>query len=154
MLTYYFGEQWIDTCCIDKRSSAELSEAINSMYRWYSRAEICYAYLADVTWPCGSKLHNKTTVDEGLPSNFLSSRWFSRGWTLQELIAPPALAFYSKEWSRIGNRKTLRDTIAKLTGITARALDGNLDGISVAQKMSVSYWFWSDIYIYPAFYIM
>lgn len=60
---------WVDTCCIDKTSSAELSEAINSMYSWYQAAEVCYAYLADV------------------PSNntFSCSRWFTRGWTLQEL---------------------------------------------------------------------
>jgi hypothetical protein len=136
------GGQWIDTCCIEKRDSAELSEAINSMYRWYTEAQICYAYLEDVTWPSGSKLDNKT-VDQGLPPSFLSSKWFARGWTLQELIAPPAVAFYSSEWSRIGNRETLRSTIVKLTGITDRALDGNLGGISVAQKMSVSYYYWS-----------
>jgi hypothetical protein len=63
---------WIDTCCIDKSSSAELSEAINSMYRWYQWAKVCYAYLVDV--------QNPNQLEE--------SKWFTRGWTLQELIAP------------------------------------------------------------------
>src|ERR1700736_2831968 len=80
-----FDYVWIDTCCIDKTSSAELSEAINSMYRWYEEAEECYAYLADV------------------PSkSFPDSRWFSRGWTLQELIAPLRVTFLDAEWVKLG----------------------------------------------------
>ncbi|KAI0913838.1 HET-domain-containing protein [Ustulina deusta] len=126
---------WIDTCCIDKRSSAELSEAINSMYCWYTKAQVCYAYLGDVTWPSGSKLDN-TTMDQGLPPSFLSSRWFSRGWTLQELIAPPVVIFYSSEWSEIGSRKALRNTLMELTGISYDAFEGFVDRCSVAQKMS------------------
>src|SRR5271155_2971591 len=70
---------WVDTCCIDKSSSAELSEAINSMYRWYQNAQICYAYLADVI---------VAEKPRGRGSAFERSRWFTRGWTLQELIAP------------------------------------------------------------------
>ncbi|KAI0418623.1 heterokaryon incompatibility protein-domain-containing protein [Xylaria grammica] len=130
-----FEYVWIDTCCIDKRSSAELSEAINSMYRWYKEAKICYTYLEDVSWPAGSRL-DRARPNEGLPSSFLTSRWFSRGWTLQELIAPRTLVFYSKEWSSIGSRHSLQDTIVKITGISAQAFGCNLDGISVAEKMS------------------
>ncbi|KAI0424157.1 HET-domain-containing protein [Xylaria sp. FL1042] len=126
---------WIDACCIDKRSSAELSESINSMYRWYKEAQICYAYLEDVTWSFGSQLDD-TTVNQGLPDSFLSSRWFSRGWTLQELISPPVLVFYSSEWSEIGSKNTLRNTITKITGIPRDALEGFSGGYSVAQKMS------------------
>ncbi len=77
---------WIDTCCIDKSSSAELSEAINSMYRWYSISCVCYAFLSDV---------------EGL-EELEHSRWFTRGWTLQELIAPLRVEFYTKNWTFIG----------------------------------------------------
>jgi hypothetical protein len=86
---------WIDTCCIDKRSSAELSEAINSMWKWYQKSEVCYAYLADVS-----------IVDFG-PSEeendvLSNSRWFTRGWTLQELIAPLTVEFLGQDWSVIG----------------------------------------------------
>ncbi|KAI1131030.1 HET-domain-containing protein [Nemania abortiva] len=80
---------WVDTCCIDKRSSAELSEAINSMFRWYGQAEICYVYLEDV--PSGEDL-------EKPDSAFRKSRWFTRGWTLQELIAPKRLVFFDATW--------------------------------------------------------
>ncbi|KAM0420630.1 hypothetical protein ACHAPT_011546 [Fusarium lateritium] len=79
---------WIDTCCIDKSSSAELSEAINSMYQWYRDSVICYAYLEDVT----DTLPAKGTSSKG----FAESRWFTRGWTLQELIAPRAVEFYTR----------------------------------------------------------
>ncbi len=73
---------WIDTCCIDKSSSAELSEATNSMYSWYEESEICFAYLEDIP-----SAQSSTT---GLGH----SRWFIRGWTLQELIAPANINFY------------------------------------------------------------
>ena len=71
---------WIDTCCIDKTSSAELSEAINSMYRWYGNARICYAYLADVD--------SAEESESSLMNRIEQCRWFTRGWTLQEVIAP------------------------------------------------------------------
>lgn len=86
---------WIDTCCIDKRSSAELTEAINSMYRYYKSARRCYVYLADV--------HPSTTVDQ-LNEALLSSQWFTRGWTLQELIAPPTCCFFASDWSLLGHK--------------------------------------------------
>ncbi|GAW10854.1 hypothetical protein ANO14919_001890 [Xylariales sp. No.14919] len=105
------------------------------MYRWYKEAKICYTYLEDVSWPAGSRL-DRARPNEGLPSSFLTSRWFSRGWTLQELIAPRTLVFYSKEWSSIGSRHSLQDTIVKITGISAQAFGCNLDGFSVAEKMS------------------
>jgi hypothetical protein len=83
---------WIDTCCIDKTSSAELSEAINSMYQWYRDSQICYAYLEDVR-----------LVYAGIAGKDLKeSRWFTRGWTLQELIAPSIVEFYDTDVSIIG----------------------------------------------------
>jgi hypothetical protein len=91
---------WIDTCCIDKRSSAELSEAINSMYNWYWDAEVCYAYLSDV--PIKS---------------FVESVWFTRGWTLQELLAPAVVEFYSQDWKRLGTKLGLVDDVHCATGI-------------------------------------
>ncbi|KAK1755417.1 HET-domain-containing protein [Echria macrotheca] len=86
---------WVDTCCIDKTSSAELSEAINSMYMWYYRSSICYAYLVDVD--------SHPPVEDDA-SQFMRSRWFTRGWTLQELIAPRQVTFHAKDWKRIGEK--------------------------------------------------
>ncbi|KAI4958412.1 hypothetical protein J4E86_004012 [Alternaria arbusti] len=83
---------WVDTCCIDKTSSAELSEAINSMYRWYENSEVCYAYLRDV--PSGADVYAQGSA-------FRKSRWFTRGWTLQELLAPRRIEFYDTDWTPI-----------------------------------------------------
>lgn len=115
---------WVDSCCIDKTSSAELSEAINSMFRWYRDAGICYAYLSDVSGPL-EKANNKDA--------FRFSKWFTRGWTLQELLAPDDLTFFDMNWQEIGTKEGLRDTIARVTGI--RHLF-NFEDASVAQKMS------------------
>lgn len=104
------GQQyiWIDTCCIDKRSSSELSEAINSMYRWYQDARTCYAYLADVPY-------EDDIADPA--SRFRKSRWFTRGWTLQELIAPQRVAFLSQDWKFIYTRSALSKEISEITTI-------------------------------------
>jgi hypothetical protein len=99
---------WVDTCCIDKQSSAELSEAINSMFRWYQNAEICYAYLADV--PAEDDLLLEAPA-------FSRSRWFTRGWTLQELLAPEIVVFYASNWSWIATRNELSSQIELISGI-------------------------------------
>jgi hypothetical protein len=91
---------WIDPCCIDKTSSAELSEAINSMYAWYAGSWICYAYLKDVPAPRSPE----SPLDE---SKFRVARWFTRGWCLQELIAPSRVEFYAKDWTEIGTKLSL-----------------------------------------------
>ena len=122
---------WVDTCCIDKRSSAELSEAINSMYRWYENAKVCYAYLHDVPDPWFP-----TASDNG---NFMGwPEWFSRGWTLQELIAPSNVQFLNKNWQSIGDKRTLAPTLRKITGIPEHILMHGLCGNRpcVAQIMS------------------
>lgn len=113
---------WIDTCCIDKSSSAELSEAINSMFAWYKAANICYAYLSDVT----SKVELK------------NSRWWQRGWTLQELSAPRELTFFDSKWVSIGQKKHLDIEISHITGIDPNIINGTLplDAFSIAQRMS------------------
>ncbi|KAI0868684.1 heterokaryon incompatibility protein-domain-containing protein [Hypoxylon argillaceum] len=87
-----FEYVWIDTCCIDKRSSSELSEAINSMYRWYQEARVCYAYLEDVY---------NVDQDDANHTKLKSSRWFTRGWTLQELIAPQIVWASKRKATRI-----------------------------------------------------
>jgi hypothetical protein len=123
-----FDYIWIDTCCIDKASSAELSEAINSMYRWYREAQVCYAYLADV--PSGENLQNSD-------SPFAKSRWFTRGWTLQELIAPSSLVFYGIDWHEIGTKMSLQKLVSAITGIPISVLKfGDIENFSVAQRMS------------------
>ncbi|KAI6118346.1 heterokaryon incompatibility protein-domain-containing protein [Pisolithus sp. B1] len=104
---------WIDTCCIDKRSSAELSEAINSMYRWYHNAQICYVYLNDVDESALPTSQNfiRFGGSNGWPE------WFSRGWTLQELIAPTELEFFNKSWVSIGTKQDLTSTLEDITRI-------------------------------------
>ncbi len=92
---------WIDTCCIDKSSSAELSEAINSMFQWYQQSEVCYAYLSDVIIQPGTKAiidqgNGITDLHQDVKNAFAESRWFSRGWTLQELIGPQEVRFYAE----------------------------------------------------------
>ena len=107
-----YSYMWIDTNCIDKSSSAELTEAINSMFAWYSKADVCYAYLSDVP----------TFKPLSYSKEFRQSRWFKRGWTLQELLAPDCVVFYAADWSRIGTRSFLMRDIAEATGIGIRYL--------------------------------
>lgn len=112
---------WVDTCCIDKANNTELSEAINSMYNWYRNAAVCYVYLSDVS-------HFQ---------NLDSSRWFTRGWTLQELLAPKHMEFFGKNWVRIDTRLNLIPTISRVTGIPRRLLMLDITGgYSVAQVLS------------------
>ena len=123
-----FEYVWIDTCCIDKTSSAELSETINSMYRWYQMAQVCYAYLADVP---SSRDHHLAD------SAFARSKWFTRGWTLQELLAPAIVTFFDQNWTEIGTKSSLRDSISVITGISSNYLANHYtDEICVGQKMS------------------
>ena len=122
---------WVDTCCIDKKSSAELTEAINSMFPWYTGSEICYTYLAD--------------YDASDPDAEMSqSRWFTRGWTLQELIAPARVHFYDKSWNSIGTKDELSPQLSLITGIgqevllasKRRHLEESLNEVPIARRMS------------------
>jgi len=126
---YGFEYAWVDTCCIDKTSSAELSEAINSMYRWYRFAEVCYVYLEDV--PSGLE-------QAALEEKIRKSRWFTRGWTLQELIAPPSLIFFDNQWNELGTKESLSALVSEITRIPESVLQDadKLQEFSVAQKMS------------------
>ncbi|KAH9203855.1 HET-R [Leptodontidium sp. 2 PMI_412] len=109
---------WVDTCCIDKLNSAELTEAINSMFRWYRMSTRCYVYLSDVS---GTSVNIDDLAWE-LP--FRKSRWFTRGWTLQELIAPTSVEFFCRESKRIGSKSSLEQQIHEITGIPKSALQG------------------------------
>lgn len=116
---------WVDTCCIDKSSSAELQEAIASMFRWYSKADVCFVYLSDVD-------HSQRWQ-----SAFRKSRWFKRGWTLQELLAPADVEFYSNEGTLLGTKRTLEDAIHEITRINYDALRGkHLSGFPKEERLS------------------
>jgi hypothetical protein len=125
---------WVDTCCIDKSNNTELSEAINSMFRWYRNAVKCYVYLSDVS----TNNHNQNNLSpQSWEAAFRKSRWFTRGWTLQELIAPPSVEFFSLEGRRLGDKKSLERQVHEVTGLTLRALQGNaLFEFSIAERMS------------------
>jgi hypothetical protein len=111
---------WVDTCCIDKSSSAELSEAINSMFRWYQKAARCYVYLSDVS--TGDRKASDASAECTWESAFRASKWFTRGWTLQELLAPRLVEFFSRERNRLGDKGTLEQQIHEITGVPATAL--------------------------------
>jgi len=127
-----FKYVWVDTCCIDKTSSSELTEAINSMYRWYENSAVCYPILSGVRSDEHYYLRD---------SKFRASRWFTRGWTLQELIAPSNVVFYGRDWKEIGTKSSLRDIISQITEIHVGILsrDMSLHGFSVVQKMSCKF---------------
>ncbi|KAI1170769.1 hypothetical protein F4777DRAFT_583560 [Nemania sp. FL0916] len=120
---------WVDSCCIDKSNSTELSQAINSMFRWYYNAAKCYVYLSDI-W---------TNGDKPTPWrwNFRKSRWFFRGWTLQELVAPSSVEFFSADGRRIGDKKSMVRELSRITGIPTEVLRGNpLSDFSRRERMS------------------
>jgi hypothetical protein len=159
---------WIDTCCINKSSSAELAEAINSMYSWYHGAVKCYVYLPDVSVNSRTKhgqadedevghetadyadfmepdqkneaqgevVENKSSHLAWIPS-FKNCRWFTRGWTLQELIAPKWVEFFSIEGQRLGDKRSLEQQIHEVTGIDVEALRGSsLSQFSIDRRMA------------------
>jgi hypothetical protein len=126
---------WVDTCCINKWNSTELSEAINSMFRWYQNAAKCYVYLPDVSSPVLDTEENSN--GHLWESDFRQSRWFSRGWTLQELLAPSSVEFFSHEHERLGDKKSLMRQIHDITGIANLALEGSsLSQFTVDERLS------------------
>ncbi|KAF2818319.1 TPR-like protein [Ophiobolus disseminans] len=125
---------WVNTCCIDKATSDELSTAINSMFRWYQRAARCYVYLTDVSVP--EEVANPEAYRISWEQAFRHSRWFTRGWTLQELLAPASVEFFSHESKRLGSRISLEQEINEITKIPNRALRGQkLHEFSVEERM-------------------
>lgn len=117
---------WVDTCCIDKTNNAELTESINSMFRWYQQAAACFVYLSDL--PATGELK----------TNLPNCRWFRRGWTLQELLAPEKVQFYDKDWDLRGTKDGLIVKLESITGIPADILTGHasIRQISIADRMS------------------
>lgn len=122
---------WMDTCCVDKKSSAELSESMNSMFNYYKHAKLCIAYLRDVK--------AETVYEPLFHSEFRKSEWFTRSWTLQELIAPgpEALTFYNHAWKKLAKKDHLIDFISEITGIDDEALIGeDISQFSIAERMA------------------
>jgi hypothetical protein len=129
---------WVDTCCIKQSSSTELSESINSMFRWYGSATVCYAYLFDVY---GSPLHDEQSARE-----FRNSSWFTRAWTLQELLAPKEVVFFSNNWEDLGTKLELSNLVSEVTRIDEEYLvprsdihstpPTNIKSASLAKRMS------------------
>jgi hypothetical protein len=127
---------WVDSCCINKSSDAELTESLNSMFRWYRRAEKCYVYLSDVSAK-KSKSEDKTNSERAWAQSFRMSRWFTRGWTLQELLAPTTVEFYNREGEHLGDKRSLERHIHVVTGIPTTALRGaSLSTFSVDERLS------------------
>ncbi|KAH9939346.1 heterokaryon incompatibility protein-domain-containing protein, partial [Epithele typhae] len=116
---------WVDTCCIDKTSSAELSEAINSMFQYYFHSSICCVYLSDVSRYYGG-------VD------FQRSKWHRRGWTLQELLASPVVFFFSEQWEIIGTKSELAKVLQEATGVPVAVLrfETDIQHMSIAERLS------------------
>lgn len=128
---HYF---WVDTCCIDKTNSSKLQEAINSMFRWYQQSVKCYVYLSDVSTEGSDFLDPNPQLWQ---TAFRQSRWFTRGWTLQELIAPRSVEFISANGQRLGDKRSLEQQIYEITGIQVLALRGTpLSQFSVEEKRS------------------
>jgi hypothetical protein len=126
---------WVDTCCIDKSSSAELTEAINSMYRWYQRAARCYVYLSDVA--VGGSNGTEAQSLRHWRHDFRKSRWFRRGWTLQELIAPKFVDFFDSNGVRLGDKISLIQEIHEATRLPFEALRGQVpEAFSVDVRLS------------------
>ena len=126
---------WINTCCINKANYTELSQAINSMFRWYRNAIRCYVYLSDVSNPAfdTGEEYNLRPWE----SDFRKSRWFERGWTLQELLASSSVEFFSRERQRLGDKRSLKQQIHEITGIADSALQGTpLSQFSVEERLS------------------
>lgn len=122
-----FDYVWIDVCCIDKLNSNEINETIISMYSWFESADICYAYLSDIS-------SSTSEVQFELPK----CEWFTRSWTLLELLAPSSVEFFDADWGLIGTKASLADLISEITGIREAVLTGavRLDQCQVSEKMA------------------
>jgi hypothetical protein len=119
---------WVDTCCIDRSDTIEVQHAVNSMFRWYGNAVKCYVYLSDV---------DSSDHQDSWRSEFLASRWFTRGWTLQELLAPKSVEFFSKRGDRLGDKASLEAQILEITKVPAKALRGApVSQFTVEERMS------------------
>lgn len=128
---------WIDSCCINKESSAELSESINSMFKWYQDSQVCITYLQDVDFQSPAHRPGESSIFYNSNSQ-APSEWFSRGWTLQELIAPRDMRFFDTNWNYMGTKESMASDIENITGVSAAYLTGAQDfrEACIATKLS------------------
>jgi tetratricopeptide (TPR) repeat protein len=115
---------WVDSCCIDKSNAAELSEAIISMFRWYREAARCYVYLSDVSIASRRRKRKRDQPELAWEPAFRTSKWFTRGWTLQELLAPASVEFFTREGEKLGDKQSLEQPIHEISRIAPSALRG------------------------------
>lgn len=141
--TFDLDYLWMDTCCIDGGSSTEVTQAINSMFRWYQRAAVCSVYLFDVSTDSSQHGHIISRRQYACKRNetltigpFQKSQWFKRGWTLQELLAPRELVFFDHLWNRIGVKTEMTKEVQKATRIDPKYLGGHFEDASIATKLS------------------
>ena len=129
---------WIDTCCLNRENGIELTEATNSMYRWYQASAVCYVFLFDVFADPSNEKESEKKSETNFEAEVAYSEWFTRGWTLQELIAPRNLVFYNRHWTFLGTKETLSQIITQRTGIDEAILSGYElpSNRSIAQRMS------------------
>lgn len=125
---------WVDTCCIDQSNSSQLSEAIISMYNWYEEAAKCYVYMSDVPWEDNAGVRTNDWM-----SAFKKSRWFTRGWTLQELIAPRSVQFFSREGKLLGDKRNMIEEVHDVTGIVLEVLDGRKQPFQLSYQRRISW---------------
>ena len=127
---------WIDTCCIDKWNLNELSKSINSMFLWYKNATKCYVFLPDVSVPTITEIAPQATWEK----SFRKSAWFTRGWTLQELIGPGSVEFFSSEGQLLGDKKSLEQLLHAITRLPVKALQNfSPDNFTISERMG-----WAD----------
>ncbi|KAL6153466.1 hypothetical protein ACJQWK_11234 [Exserohilum turcicum] len=127
---------WIDTCCIDRWNNSERSKAINSMFQWYKNAVRCYVFLSDVSASTSTSTSTGSILCRDWNVSLRRSKWFTRGWTLQELIAPASVEFFSCEGQRIGDKASLDQLLHSITGIPLAALRNHpLNQFSTSERM-------------------
>lgn len=126
---------WMDTCCIDKTNVGDTQEAINAMFRWYEASMVCYAYLADVNIGDSGGARTRDVATQELQNDIVNARWFTRGWTLQELLAPKFFLFVDQQWREIGTRERWAEEIEKATKIAPRDME-NFQLCPIAKRLS------------------
>jgi hypothetical protein len=126
---------WVDTCCINRSTMDEVQSSINSMFQWYRNATQCYVYLSDVS--TNARLPDNDQIDLSWEAAFRGSRWFTRGWTLQELLAPASVQFFSREGLRLGDKLSLEGLIHDVTEIPISALQnpGSFNQFDVDERL-------------------
>lgn len=121
---------WNHAACVDKRSCAAQSEAINSLPRIYRDCEHSIVYLED--------LYHDQFEDEQIGERLAACRWIKNIWAIPQIVFPREVYFYSSDWSQIGTKRSLLPHLSSIIGIDQPALEhwGCLEDYSIARRMS------------------